>query len=85
MLLGLILVLVPADDGGEGSLHHALGRLVCPLGGEDKDLAGLLHVLLVHGGLLLAEHVGGERLGGGHAADGRGAQPHPSAQRHRTS
>ena len=49
----LILVFMPADDGGEGSLHHALGRLVCPLGGEDKDLAGLLHVLLVHRRLLL--------------------------------
>ena len=76
MFLGLVLVLMPADDGGVGPLHHRLGGLVGPGGAEDKDLAGLLHVLLVHGRLLLGQHVGWEGLGGGHAGhagDGWGA------------
>ena len=47
MLLCLWLVLVPADDGAVGPLHDGLGRLVGPLRAEHKDLAGLLHVLLV--------------------------------------
>ena len=44
----LILVFMPADDGGEGSLHDGLRPLVGPGRAEDVDLAGLLHVLLVH-------------------------------------
>ena len=44
----LILVFMPADDGGEGSLHDSSSCPVCPLGAEYEDLARLLHVLLVH-------------------------------------
>ena len=79
VLLCLILVLVPTNDGWIGPLHHSLGCLVSPGSAEHKDLTGLLHVLLVHGGLLLGEHIGWERLRGGHAwlGDGRGAKAHP--------
>ena len=84
MSLGLVLVLVPADDGGVGALHDGLGGPVGPLGAEHEDLAGLLHVLLVHRGLLLRQHVGGQGLGGrhvhgqGHAGGGGG----PGGQAH---
>ena len=44
----LILVFMPADDCGEGSLHDSSSCPVCPLGAEYEDLARLLHVLLVH-------------------------------------
>lgn len=63
MLLGLWLVLVPMDDGLIAPVHDGLGGVVGPLGAEDKDLAGLLHVLLVHVALLLAQDVGGQGLG----------------------
>jgi len=53
MSLRLVLVFVPADDCGEGSLHDSGGRPVGPLGAEHEDLARLLHVLLVHRRLLL--------------------------------
>ena len=62
MFLGLRLVLVPADDGGELLLHDCLGGLVGPLGAEDEDLTGLLHVLLLQARLLLGQNVGGQRL-----------------------
>ena len=70
MFLGFALALVPADDGLVVALHDGLGGVVGPLGGEDEDLRGLLHVLLVQVGLLLGQHVGGQRLGHRHGRHG---------------
>ena len=81
MFLGFALALVPADDGLVVALHDGLGGVVGPLGGEDEDLRGLLHVLLVQVGLLLGQHVGGQRLGHGHGRHGptHGAGARPGA------
>ena len=62
MFLCFTLVLMPADDGRELLLHHRLGGLVGPLGAEDEDLTGLLHVLLLQASLLLRQHVRRQRL-----------------------
>ena len=63
MLLGLLLVLMPVDDGLVALVHDSLGGIVGPLCAEDEDLTGLLHVLLVHVALLLAQDIGGQGLG----------------------
>lgn len=76
MLLCFRLVLVPGDDGAEVSLHDGLRGPVGPLRAEHEDLRALLQVLLVHVGLLLADHVGGKGLG----ARGRAQQPGTRAQ-----
>ena len=87
MFLGLPLVLMPADDGGILLLHHGLGGLVGPLGAEDEDLTGLLHVLLLQAGLLLRQHVRRQRLRHGHRRQaghrhwGVG-QPHTASSSH---
>ena len=64
MLFCLRLRSVPLDDGAKLLLHDGLRALVGPLGGEDVDLAGLLHVLLVHGSVSsFAENVAWQWLG----------------------
>ncbi len=77
MLLRLRLRLVPLHYGLELLVEDGGRALVGPLGGEDEDLAGLLHVLLVHGAVAaLAQHVAREglrRLGRGPSAAAVGA------------
>ncbi len=84
MLLCLRLRFMPLHDGGELLVHDGCRGAVGPVRGEDEELAGLLHVLLVHGPVAaLSEHVARKRLSwrrvGRHAGARR--QSGPSAGR----